>query len=372
LAGSFHAGATVNRTSSLPEPKEGPRAHLAGAKHRAVVALEYQWEFRESGRPPRSMRGCGTGVYMGTSADGKRGLILTAAHLFHADPDVEPRLVPGKIMAVFGPDLSASSAMKISVLKVVIHPDFKYLDSIPKAKGQRKVVNDLAILEFDAAEHGAGLTKAGFLSAGLYEGSGTKSGRPLEAEIVGFGQSGNHDGPVLASPGKIHAGNTYVTQGDWLGRPAFTHLSFLADGSRQAILDRRKGMLDANTFQFALQEADTALYRPSATGADPGEAKPLVVQKSHKNQAVTAMGDSGGPLFFNASGGRGLQVAGICSTMETLFLSERPCTTETKGSVGSRFCLLELWEPVAAHLEWIRKIQAGGEECKTALPENTP
>jgi hypothetical protein len=158
----------------------------------------------------------------------------------------------------------------------------------------------------------------------------------VEAELVGFGRFGTHACRTLASPRRVHSGNTWVTPGIVTGRTVLLHRSpVFTDGEG-------KGQV---YFGFDRIEDVLTIIDPE-TGARTG-------LRSHQNQALGAPGDSGGPLFFNTS--EGLEVAGIYSgcMLQLVALAD----AEVDEMVNT-----QVWEPVAIHLPWIQSYREGSPE----------
>ena len=151
-------------------------SHEAGKNHRNVVGIEM-------GTLGQSSYGIGTGVYIGLSADGKKGLILTAAHLIQDDPKQAASSHLPSVSLYFRPeiDLSGSQGTRstgIPVQRAVLHPGYTYFDDFSNkdAKGEpvahRMTSHDIAILEFDALEQKSFLAWMEVTPAELYEGVG--------------------------------------------------------------------------------------------------------------------------------------------------------------------------------------------------------
>jgi len=330
----IRGGATAEEDRALEA-----RSHQAGVRLTSMVGITVPCA--ESPLPA-----LGTGVYLGTSADGRRGLVLTAAHLF-ADLGEGAGLAVGTVVHV-GPALdpfAAGVSTQLQVTRVRVHPRFKFHQDFTSrdAEGRPRptVMNtcDLALLEFDAAAYGAILLKAGVTAAALYDGTGFT--KPLlEAEVAGFGAFGTRTSPTVHNAFKVHAGNTRVSHGTWRGRTGFLHLSPLSASGLAALssADPR-----ANVYQFEWVGTPLRAFSPA-------DRSPLRVQ-SHPNQALPASGDSGGPLFFNTK--TGLKVAGIYSQ----YLAE-PLLMDGLVDACKPF-VLQVWEPVMEHLPWIQEVRGG-------------
>ena len=315
-------------------------SHDMGAKHTCVVGIE---------ATPRGslMPALGTGVYIGTSADGTRGLVLTAAHLFVDPPE------PGKsdqlecVILNFGPRMALMappSSSRIQVQRVVVHPDFRYYQDLSSKNNGAPFpfpmsVNDLALLEFDAAASQDALAKLDVRPAVLYDGA--KYQAPfLEALIVGFGRFATSTSPTMMATGTVHQGHTLVTHGTRRGRTAFMHWSPMSKASEAAV---SSGSPMANLKQYTLQLEEKSMYDPLM--------RTILPIKSHRMQALCAEGDSGIPLFFNTKGGV-LKVAGIYSQFVGEYLLDPVSDTYHPHSA-------QYWEPVMGHSGWIHGVRNG-------------
>ena len=303
-------------------------AHAAGAKHACVVGLA---------RPASASAWAtvATGVYLGTSNDGRRGLVLSVAHPFQHLPAKVPH---GSLSVLFSPQ-NADAPGLVPVARVHVHP-------------QAGCAPDLAILEFDASRHQARLAQAGILPAVLEEGPASTV--PLmEAEIAGFGRLGRNARPTLGEAGRIHGGHTRVTYGRCLGHWGFHHWSPLAEEAFEAALSQgRMG----NRYPF-LTDA------PATHGFLPGSCRPIPLG-SHLKLALFAPGDQGGPLIFPTASGP--KVAGIASRTRFRHL-ELPKTHSRFFEVlrfDFQLFAVQSWEPVMDHLGWIREVQAGPGEVE--------
>jgi hypothetical protein len=293
-----------------------------------------------------------TGVYLGESSDGARGLVLTAAHPFLDDPDGGTNR-PQRLRLFFHQGSSPAKAgtfIQVAARRAVIHPDCRYHRYDKPYAGttltteKSMIDRDLAIVEFDAPSSRDRLAKARVQPVDLYDGTGYR--RPLlEAEIVGFGLFGFSSSPALADRFKPYAGRTRVTYGEWRGSRGFLHWSPPRVGAPRMDPDPR-----VNTLQFALVEEPTHALNPF-------DKSPIAIH-SHPEQALFAHGDSGGPLLFQSQGK--LRVAGISSGFygEFLFL----------GSALRPFHL-QIWEPVKDSLEWIRAVVDGTPDASSRVVE---
>ena len=321
------------------------RSHEAGVQYRCVVGLSVACD---------SYRFCATGVYLGTSPDGKRGLVLTAAHPFILDASFGPGEEPVRFVTLtFGPQREAKTAVAVGVPRVLIHPDFKYHKAFTDRMGCSLPitipVHDLAILEFQMSEvlhqHFA---STGFSPAVLLEEEHYPEGL-WDAAIAGFGEFGTSSSPTDAIQEKLHAGHTKVQLGDWRGRLSLMHLSPFAKGTRAA---RESATADANILQFDLAKEELDCTSPSGRSRVP--------MQSHEDQALASTGDCGGPLFVTTK--EGPRLAGI------FLWSDEEAVAGASRKVQP--CHLQLWEPVMLreHLDWIQTVQrgfSGGAEVLT-------
>ncbi|NTV74077.1 MAG: hypothetical protein HGA66_07705, partial [Holophaga sp.] len=344
------AGATVIQggASATDNARLEAEAHQAGARHTCVVGLMVQ-------STGMGMPALGTGVYLGMSADGRRGLILTSAHLF-ADEGESP-IRPRKSTVHFGPAMMVPGASRVAATKVHLHPEFAYFQDLTSRNqdGPLPLTNnrhDLAIVEFDAAAGKDQLMASKVTPAALYDGTGYL--KPLlKSGVAGFGVFGTSTSPTVRNLFKVHAGNTRVTYGTWRGRSAFIHLSPLSAQGRAALSSTAP---DTNVWQFEPP-------RPGLKAFPPGLTTAMDV-RANANQTLVADGDSGGPLFFETKDG--LKVAGIFS----FYLCE---ALRVAGQEEPRTFAVELWEPVKEHLDWIRGVMglapgAKEEEKKAPAP----
>jgi hypothetical protein len=280
-------------------------------------------------------------VFIGYSADGERGQVLTSAHLFEPAPGGPPETLEA-VTLNFGPRM-APQALRIPLTRVVIHPGYKHFQdrsSVDQAGFSLPVpmlAHDLAILEFKAAPFQAGLGRRGVRPAALDQGTGFRTPL-LQAAIAGFGRFGTSANPKLAAQQTLYGGNTRVSYGAWRGTQAFMHWSQLSEAGLAA---RRAADPDGNRWQCELADTRKVCFNP-------GDRGPVPVL-SDKAQAFGCDGDQGGPLFFNTA--KGPVLAGIQSIdlVEALALP---------GGGHAAF-LQQRWEPVLDHLEWIKEVQAG-------------
>ena len=156
-----------------PDPAEDLRveqdSHRAAARCKSVAAINLRLD-RDR------VLDAGTGVFIGASHDGRKGLLLTSADIFGYDPDRPRPLGCLGIEVVFGPDPAvAEGRLEVPAERLLIHPGYtrshrgllrvpeRMRDPHPSTK------DDLAILEFDLAAHGAELKAAGIEPAPLPE-----------------------------------------------------------------------------------------------------------------------------------------------------------------------------------------------------------
>ena len=154
-----------------PDPDADRRleqdSHQAAAAFKAVAAIRLRFDRNQ-------VHYAGTGVFIGASRDGRKGLLLTSAGIFGYDPDRPRPLGCLGIEVVFGPDPAvAEGRLEVPAERVLIRPGYtrshhgllrapeRMRDPEPSTK------DDLAILEFDLSAHGAELEAAGIAPAAL-------------------------------------------------------------------------------------------------------------------------------------------------------------------------------------------------------------
>lgn len=299
-------------------------AHLDGARFPWIVSIE-----ADHGDGV-NVSSC-TGVFLGCGAPG-RGFVLTAAHgVREGQPG--PLGKPGPpVQITFGPWMDAPSAIRIPATRVVLHPEFKALPGSPDLSFFGQVTaNDLAILEFDPRPWTEALARAGVRPIEVFDGE-VPAG-PVDAVLAGFGLRGAVGQGPARFTGRVHAGATRVTQTRTPAGQGFHHWT----------LARAEGEADA------LDHHNQYLHFTQTTRFQPGGARPPVLFASHPDQAYLAPGDSGGPLLLLDRGT--WKLAGI-ATAE--YREELPAVPS-----GPRLLLVaQHWEPVMAHLDWIRKVLA--------------
>ncbi len=317
----IQAGADPEATAALQA-----RAHKMGARHTCVVGILCT--------DTHEAQTTATGVYLGLSDDGKKGLVLTAGHT----GDKLPKPLK-EIVISFGPAMRSEEAINIFANRKVVHP------ADPHAPGASK---DLAILEFDAAIGGEALEKMGVKPAVLYQGTGYR--KPLlEGEIAGFGLFGTHASPVSHRLFTIHGGKTRVTFEEWMGRTGFLHMSRVSD---QLVKSGAAKGGHPNRLQFAMTHEESEVRHLDG-------ARPLRF-RSHPDQALITEGDSGGPLFFNTK--EGLKVAGIASRVGIEPLA---------WSGGEDLFIHQFWEPVMDAVKWIAAVKAGATDTSRIIEPGT-
>ena len=324
------------------------RAHQLALEHKNVVGLVFSKDNWAQAQVAQA-----TGVYLGPSADGRTGLVLTSAHpwLEEADPDQAGKVA--YLLVNFGPDnLMWPTAGKVQAVGLrVVFPFGKYASAQASADAtgmtfsrQMPDLTDLAIVEFLLTPRRAqALAALGVAPARLYDGEGYRAPL-LEGLISGYGLFGTSHGARLgnAAEKQPHAGYTRVSYG--LGRTGFgfLHWSPYAPEGEALIPEARKGEGNLNEDQF-LTVAEPEVWHDERSGAK-------VQVRSHPRQTLIAAGDSGGPLFFNTR--KGLALAGIASHS-----GDVPLVAE--GGAATRLFIRQMWVPVKAHRAWIEAVRAG-------------
>jgi hypothetical protein len=336
----IQAGASAEEDIRLEQ-----EAHLAGAKFPCVTAI---YMLGTKDWPPVTS---GTGVFIGSSQDGKKGLILTAAHIFNHSPKEARALGYQRMAMTFGPDLTSFRA--VNAERVFLHPDFTavalpYFKSTESETAQVTLGHDVAIIQFDLATHAKALKDLGITPAVLCEG-GEHLGQPsLEAKTAGFGVFGTNQGSLVPQNVRIHAGDTLVSYGNLRGNNLFMNWSPMSQEASD-LLDA-KAMAPGLLNRFATLDGKVEV-REGFT------AKPQLLQ-THKHHATGASGDSGGPLFIHTP--QGPRVAGIYTRNEH-------CEVVRVDDGKKLWAMASLWEPVVDHLSWIQDIRHGLEEKALVL-----
>ena len=168
-------------------------ANAAGAKHAWVVRIM----FGHDGGPCLQH---GSGTYLGTSADGRYGYILTAAHLTDFVPGAGWKPAFAHVVAFMGPGDGFGRGLGIN--RILVHPDWqgtmKITGSTPAGSksgdcerleggGGNK---DLAILVFDAAGNAELVAAKGLSPAALVEPGELKDSSCLEGEVSADSEEG--------------------------------------------------------------------------------------------------------------------------------------------------------------------------------------
>lgn len=307
-------------------------AHDAGKRHKAVVGILHS-------AMARGTENHCTGVYVGPSADGRHGYVLTAAHVFFdAQSDLEPRELQD-VALYFGPeidDVGTGDTFKVKATRLFIHPD-----RVPEdGKTVTLVRNDLALLEFELLTTGKVLESRGIAPATLYAGVGHTTPM-MTGEIAGFGWFASHaSADYVRTPIWIHGGKTHVTYGQWLGRTGF--LSWLPM-TEQGFAER--GAVGQIPYRFVADSDGTIQYGAMGT-------QTLFTVRTHREQAMFGPGDSGGPLFLRNSAGA-LELAGIASASTGAMLIDREVPPPFNNAFPH---YLQIWEPVQDSLAWIRSV----------------
>lgn len=336
----IQAGASLEEDTRLEQD-----AHLAGAKLPGVTAI-----YMLGGRdwPPITS---GTGVYIGASRDGRKGLILTAAHIFNASPKEARGLAYQRIALSFGPDLTSFQA--VNAERVFLHPDFTSLvpahfKGTEAEMAQLTFGHDVAIIQFDMGSYAKVMKDQRVGPAALCEGVDHLTHASLEAITAGFGVFGTNKGNVFPQNVRIHAGDTLVSYGNLRGNNLFMNWSPMSQDASD-LLDA-KAMFPGLLNRFATLDAKVEVREVF-------DLKPQLLQ-THKNHAVGAAGDSGGPLFINTP--EGPRVAGIYTRNEH-------CQVLRVDNGKKLWALASLWESVVDYLPWIQEIRNGLEERAQVL-----
>jgi hypothetical protein len=335
------AQATIVQAGASPEEdtRREEESHLAGAKFPCVTAI-YMLGTRDW--PPVTS---GTGTFIGTSRDGKKGLVLTAAHIFHYRPEEGRAHGYQRIAVSFGPDLKSFRA--VDAERVFLHPDFSLVvpGHFRGSEGEVAALtpgNDVAIVQFDLEHHAKALAELGVTAAILGEDRECWSHPGLEAKTVGFGVFGTTSGRVDDQNVRVHAGDTLVSHGELRGKNLFMNWSPMSQEASD--------LLDAKTMAPGLLNRFATLDSRVEV-RERGDAKPRRME-THKDQVAPAEGDSGGPLFIDTR--EGPRVVG-------LFTRSEHCQV-LRGDNGKKlWSMAALWEPVVDHLPWIRGIRDGLE-----------
>lgn len=317
-------------------------SHKAGAEHRALVRIYL------AGGKISMQESVGTGVYIGPGRDGRRGLLLTAAHLFEYDP-VKPEPLPyDRVYAEFGPDpAEAKGKVRVEARRVLLPVGYttQYFGSLAGAGRRRdpepSIRHDLALVEFDLAPVAADLEAAGIAPAHLH-GAGEHRGLELQAAMfLGYGCHGTTADLLFPSNERVHLGRTLVSSADYCGREVLVNLAPMCG---EAMRRFRRG------------EADMMLLYRFSAQASPREACARTFPGSlwlatHPGQAVPSPGDSGGPLLVRAADGT-LRVAGVSSGTARHRVRLAPWRKQRRG-----WALMTIFEPVGPHRDWIERMR---------------
>ena len=341
LLGSLPAGAVVVRGGgSREEVEEAERlSHAAGMALPSVVAVTV------TSRDGRG-RCQGSGVYLGSGGGELNGHILTCAHLFCGEP-VDARAGLGEVLVTF-----AGGGKRARADRVFLAPMFKSYPkwfSLARALDVEPVRADLAIVEFCMAGW-TEAARAALTPARLHAGTPGPDGVLLEAQIAGCGVFGTSRGPAPV-PGqpRLHAGKAWVAYGTWRERTAFLLALPSTPHWDQSCPPARPR--DRAELPGPWPGPAGMGFRDDTSGA-------IYPVCCHPEQAVTAPGDSGGPLFLLTLDGP--RVAGIASSTLDEHLTHGP-----NGAMVST--LLQFFEPVTGQLEWIRATRDGTAAVKRVV-----
>lgn len=355
---TIHGGKTLRE-----DMQAGFESSAQALNRREVVGLAILKETKGAG-PGQMPQVDGSGVFLGTDGTGRTGFILSAAHLFcHGDKPTEQEKAQ-TVHLYFSrqrvPGEGDETPISIPATRVLIHP--RYLVRVaPESKESKKGevraplrLNDLAILEFDAAQHSKALEEAEATPAVLYDGSGYSSKPLLDAQIVGFGRFATHSGStsLYFHHPRAHSGHTKVTYGLLEDRNTFFHWSMLNTEWLKSIAEALKVLgseaPQGNRQPFLLQlEPRQAIWLKDGT---------KVSFQSHMNQALLDEGDLGGPMFFKSGGS--FKVAGIASSVSQEQLQDGSEVIPT---------VLQCWEPLMDKLDWIRAVREGTDSQSTVI-----
>ena len=320
-------------------------AREAGAKFRGPVRIHFA--DAEGGNAMQH----GSGTYLGASADGRTGYILTAAHIFQFNPDEGTAAAFCRAMAWAGAEAPSGEGAVID--RIFVHPDYAGRAQAGKA-WDRSFPNDIAVMSF--SWDGRDRLKATGLwqAATLVDGKEATDLLVADAEVAGYGLFGtNGTGEPELSDG-IQAGWTRVQQASRLGRPMLVNWVPCAVSQERYLETKPPIKRLLHRFQPDRRVRAARL---------PWEKQAGHTIQAHPEQVLPAPGDSGGPLFLWT--GRGLQVLGItsCLLLNTLVL---------EGSGTPELCLGSVWEPVAPHRDWIRLVRETGEAPAWVLRPGQP
>jgi hypothetical protein len=340
LAGQLPARAMIFKAGADAEEDRlrEEAAHAAGAKYKCMVRICFG---SKDGQVVRS----GSGVYLGTGEDGKKGYILTAAHVCAFGIEELRQAGFDQVLAFAGP--VPKEGQGVAMEKIFINSRF---DFGPGESGKRLPESgrrspfgrcDIALMRFEVPLNAPVTTADSLVPAILADGKDHLENTSLEAELVGFGGYGTNQGGPPAWSDRVHAGKTLVAfEGRW-GTGALVNWTPVLPGVLKAY---RAG---AN-FRDLMHRFDLVDCRIKA--AFPADRDSAQWIQTHPDHAVPAAGDSGGPLFMDTPVGP--KVVGITSRAAGCLLLPEG-TEDPVGCIGS------VWEPVTSHLGWIKALQAG-------------
>jgi hypothetical protein len=306
-------------------------AHDLAKQHPSTVCVIIQ---KEMDKQPNALH---TGVYVGPGSTGRSGYILTAAHSYFAK---KTDAVPARYyqsFVFFG--ATPREAVRARISRVIIHPERKPAVAIGDGR-HRPGENDLALLEFPLDGIRESLRQRGIEPALIQEDLEGAKAEGVEARIAGCGHyRTSRSSAVLLEPFRIHAGNTRVSYGTHQGQAGFFHWRFLPED-----LDPGK---DADPMPVPFLHTGEAV-----TVQDPADGSRIRIQSAASCQALTNVGDSGGPLFLETKAG--WRLAGIHCRFTTLPVAPLDRPDERRP------CHWAFWEPLKADsLRWLKAVQEG-------------
>lgn len=288
-------------------------------------------------------RGLASGTYLGTTADGRTGFVLTAAHVFHHPADAGIEAAAGlRARVCFGP-APDDKGVRATVREVFFHPGYQIL-SIYEGKDESTPSslhyhNDQIILAFDTAPCRESLAR--IRPAPLFDGEWSFAAMP--AKILGFGRFGTVGGDSPQLLFRVHLGDTLVAPGDDRGFPVLQH-GTLVD-SKAVHKPEGHPVPDAGwdpAHYLQIQDPTWCEYLPDGS---------LIHLQSHPRQSYLAPGDSGGPLLLEEEGE--WKVAATASS--TMSFSTRSALPD--GSCGA---VRDVWHPLRAPERlWIEQVKEG-------------
>ena len=334
------------------------QAHERGRQCKSVVGLCIAFVPVDSNEEFETV---GTGVFIGTTEDGRSGLILTCAHLWF--PEGLGRKSVSEIRVNFGAEnrfRPVAGMLQVLGTRVIFPPNHRSgYDPNPEAcptlipaifdKVILRKHTDMALVEFPMEPALAeALAGHGFQAARFYDDPRLRKplvdGEPLlEGWFAGFGRPGFRDQPMLlprAIP-KVHAGDTLVGYDETGSVPCFSQVSpwTPSSGPKRPIEEYDPEENDSQFEPAPRAQTWWDLYN-----------RAWVEVQTHPEQACMASGDSGGPLYLQD--GQGDLLAGIASHVEWPVLTE-------KGGKGRKKFLMQRWVAIHPYLPWIAAVRQG-------------